>query len=409
MKTFSYEIIDRNNKKQIGKIEAKDKFEVIRSFQSQGNIVIHVEEYFNFSLSKILEIEFGGINQNEKLLFLKQLSTMMLAGLPISEALSTLAMQTKDRALKKQLEKVTSEVQTGTSLFDAFSKTKGIFSSVQMNLLDAGEKSGNLVDIIQKITSDLARSKNFTSKVQGALIYPVIILFTALIVMYVLMVYMMPAIADLFKRLNAEDKTPFVTKLLIDFANAINPSNFGFYLILTGILSVVIGFYFYRRSTSGRLVTDGIFMKIPVFGELSSKLDISQFCRILSLLISSGINISEAIQITSGAVSNKVYQNAILNIIPDIEKGGTIAVAMNKYKVFPPVLVRMVATGEQSGKLEQVLSDMATFYEDDVENMSSNLTKLLEPLILLIVGGFVALLAIAVYLPIYQISQAFGQ
>lgn len=409
MQTYSYEVVDKTNKRIKGTIDAKDKSEVIRNFQSQDYRIIHVEEYVDLSLDRFKSIQIGGVSLAEKVIFMKQFSTMISAGLPISSALETLSVQTGDATLRKELQKVLKEVQGGNTLYNSFKKVNGIFTEIQMNLLKAGEASGRLDDILQKITFDLERNKNFISKVRGALIYPALILVTAVTVMFVLIVYMMPAIENMFIELGAEDKTPLITQLLIGFARNLNPTqSINAYIVLFALIIGYILFIIYRKSPSGRYMTDKIYGKIPVFGKLYNQLDIAQFCRIFSMLLSSGINISESINITSGAVQSSVYKIAIQNIIPEIEKGGTVADAMTSSNVFPPVLIRMVATGEKTGKLDEVLSQMAKFYEDEVDNMSSNLTKLLEPAILLIVGIFVAILAIAVYLPIYQISQAFS-
>ena len=409
MQTFKYEVVDKNNNKISGLIEAKDKFEVIRNFQSKEYKIVHIEEYIDLSFDRIKSFQLGGIPLSEKVIFMKQFSTMISAGLPISSALETLTVQTSDSSLKKQLQKVLKEVQGGNSLYNSFKKSNVIFSDIQMNLLNAGESSGKLDEILQKITFDLERSKNFISKVRGALIYPSLIFFTTIVVMWVLMVYMMPSIANLFIELGAKDKTPLITQILINLSDLLNPTK-GItpYLIVAIIVVLYILYHAYRNTVSGRYLTDMIYSKIPVFGKLYTQLDIAQFCRIFSMLLSSGVNISEAINITSGAVSSSVYKKAILDVIPEIEKGGTMADALQKSNIFPPVLIRMVDTGEKTGKLDSVLSQMAKFYEDEVDNMSSNLTKLLEPMVLLIVGIFVAILAVAVYLPIYQISQAFG-
>jgi type IV pilus assembly protein PilC len=410
MNTYSYEIITKNQKRETGIIDAKDKYEVVKIFQAQDAKVTHVEDYVNLSFSRISNLSFGGIPTSEKVIFMKQFSTMVDAGLPISSALETLAFQTSDNNLKTQLKKVLSDVQSGNSLYNAFSNTKGIFTDIQMNLLKAGESSGMVDEILRKITSDLERNKNFVSKIQGAMIYPAVILVAAIVVVWVLVVYMMPSIETLFKELKAEDQTPAITKFLISASDFLNPtSGIGFYTILIVLFGGFLVFRFYRNSDSGRYLTDLLFTKIPIFGPLYSKLDIAQFCRIFSMLLSSGVNISEAINITSGAVDNVVTKKAILAIIPEIEKGGKISTAMERSVVFPPVLVRMVDTGEKTGKLDLVLAQMAKFYEDEVDNMSSNLTKLIEPAVLLVVGVFVAILAVAVYLPIYQISQAFSR
>ncbi len=406
MKTYVYNAIDTKGNKISGKLVSTNKQDVIQLLQSQSYTVTHVEEFVDLSFTNVKNFQIGKIPVNEKVIFVKQLYVMLSSGIPISTAIESLQSQVKSSRFKSELDKIYDLIKNGESVYNSFSKSSSIFDEVQLNLIKAGEKSGNLVEMMRKISEDLERNKNFVSKVKGALIYPVTVLTISLVVLWLLLVFLIPSIESLFIELNALDKVPQITKIMITLSKVLNPANtFSFILVILGLSVIGIGSYLYLKTENGKRNYDIYYSKIPVIGELAIKLDLAQFCRILSMLLSSGVNISESLKITSGAVSNTIMKESVLKIIPEIEKGGTIAGAMNSQPMFTKVLVRMVATGELSGNLDNILNQMAQFYEDEVNNLTQNFTKLLEPMVLLFVGGIVAILTISVYLPIYQVSQ----
>ncbi|MEI6462197.1 MAG: type II secretion system F family protein [bacterium] len=403
MKVYNYEAYTKTGEKVSGELEAGSKQDVVTILQNQSLIIVHVAEGQKFSLSKLTSFSFGGIGLSDRVIFMKQFSTMVSAGLPITEALETLSSQIKSSTLKSILSRILKEVKSGSSLTNAFKKNAGIFDPIQINLIEAGEKSGKLIEIIAKISKDLDQRKNFVGKVKGAMIYPIIIFILIIVIMVVLMVTMVPAVETLFKGFKAE--VPWITKAMIAVSNFLNPTrSIGSILIIIFVVAFIIGFRYYRATPSGRKITDKIILRVPVFGKITSLLNTEEFCRILSMLMQSGVPIIESLRIVAGAMNNVIFRESVMNMIPQIEKGFPLAAPMLRDGVFPQILTRMVGTGEQTGKLDKVLTDMGKYYEDELDAITSNLTKLMEPVILLVVGFFVGLMAIAIYLPIYQLA-----
>ncbi len=236
------------------------------------------------------------------------------------------------------------------------------------------------------------------------MIYPAIIFVVIVIVVAVMIMYMVPAVEDLYADFGVEE-LPWVTSFLVSLSHFLS-SPIGCSSVSIIVVSIVFGYKYYYSTESGRLLIDKLMLKLPIFGQLISKVHIAEFSRLLSMLLKSGVSIVEALQIVSSALNNIHFKNALLEGKEDIKNGLPIAVALSKSEVYPPLIVKMVAIGEETGKLDSVLEDMAKFYDDEVNEMTDNLNKLMEPMILIIVGGVVAFLAIGIYLPIYSIGQS---
>ncbi len=404
MTTYIYEIINSSGKSVTGEIEAKDKNELVSNLQRDGYTVVHVEEKAKIDFKSLFKLDLTGVPSKDKMFFMKQFAIMVSTGIPIVQAIEVLQKQTKNFTMKSILSEVMKDVQEGNPLSYSFQKHKGIFSEVQINLLAAGESSGKLPEVISKITSDIERDREFVNKVRGAMIYPVVIMVVVVIVVILLMIFMIPEMTKLFQSFNA--KLPPLTQTMVDISNFLNPAkSLGGVIVLLIVVITLIYIRSYRKTPSGRLVTDKIFMKVPIFGSLYKNLDFAQFTRILGMLLSSGVNISDALSITRGAVGNAVIKDSITNIIEQVEKGIPLGVAMYQTGSFENILVYIIDTGERTGKLDNVLVDMADYYETEVKNTTDNLSKLMEPMILIIVAVMVGVLALAVYLPIFQVAS----
>ncbi|MBD3363096.1 hypothetical protein GF362_05230 [Candidatus Dojkabacteria bacterium] len=405
MAEYKYVAINPNGKKITGVQEGNSRDAVATFLHQQNLVIVSIEEKIDY-----METIFTGgtpkVSLKNKVIFAKQIATMLGAGLPIIQALEIIIQQTQDKALQKNMEAVLEDIQkNGVPLSDAMEEHTKMFNEVQISLIRAGEASGNLNDILTKVAEDLDKTKQLTSKIKSAMIYPVIIFIVIGIVMVVMMTTMIPAVEKLYEDFGmTADDLPFVTKTLVNISNFMtNPV--GATIMIIVLASVILGFRYYRSTTGGRLTTDKLILKLPVFGNLITKIQITQFCRLVSMLMRSGISIIETLNIVSTSLDNVLFKNALLDSIEDISSGAPLAVPLSRYEVFPPLIVRMVAIGEETGKLDQILSDMAQFFEDEVNEISENLSKLMEPLILVIVGGIVALLAVGIYLPIYSIGQ----
>ncbi len=403
---FNYVVINSRGERISGKKEAEQKEDVFNFLMSKGFTVISLTEAINIDLSTFVSTDLGGIPLKEKVLVIKQLATMISAGIPIIQALDLLVKQTEKPSLQKKLNEIYKAVERGLTLTEAFGSQSGILSEVQINLLAAGEKSGNLVQILGKIALDMEKSKTLRGQVIGALIYPAVIFVAMIAVIVILILFMVPQVKDLYASFGRND-LPFATTILIEISNFFSNS---FSIVVLLILGLTVYFALrYTNSTyKGRRFLDKLKLRIPVWGTLLKKMEVVQFCRIFNMLLSSGLPITDSVEIVAKALSNKNFSDVLLFARDDIIKGTPLSLALakhNKNTIYPLVLIKIISVGEESGKIEKVLEDMTSFYEIEVNQMTANLTKLIEPFIMLIAGGLVMFLALAIYTPTLQIVQ----
>jgi type IV pilus assembly protein PilC len=400
---FNYAASDRNGKKITGKKEFASREDLANYLHEQGLVILSIEEVVGLDWEQLASIQIGGVPLSERVVFVKQLSTMLSAGLPLIQALSILVEQTENIYLKKKLQRVYQDVASGISLSEAFRKDETIFNEVQLNLLVAGEKSGNLNEIMEKIATDLEKTKDLRGKLVGAMIYPVILLIVLVLVVMAMLVFMVPAVEALYADFGVAD-LPFATKVLVDASKFVT-SPVGAIAMIIFVIAGYLGFRYYFASYDGRRVIDKLTLQMPIFGALLSKAQLAEFNRLTSLLLVSGVSIVETLNIVANALSNTAFSDLVRNAVIQVSKGNSITLPLSKNDVFPLMMLKMLATGEETGKLDQVTNDMAKYYDKEVEEITGNLAKLMEPLIMVLVGGVVAFLAVAIYLPIYQLGQ----
>lgn len=406
MAFFKYIVTTSAGQRIEGEKESPTKDDLVNYLQSQSFTIISINENIGINFEKLFQSDVGGLPLNDKVVLLKQLSTMVGANIPIIQAIDILIQQTEKKSLKTKLQSIYKSIEAGTSLAEAFQKEKGILSEVHLNLLAAGEQSANLNEMLEKIALDLEKNKSLRGKITGALIYPAIIFAAIIVVVFLMITVMIPQVKDLYLSLG-QTELPAITQFLVNLGESFN--NPATIVIMIILLISAFGLYKYSNSTQkGAEFFDRLKLKVPVFGQLIQKSEVAQFCRLTAMLAKSGIQIIEAIEIVGNASGNKIFKNIILNSKQEVIKGSTISLAIAKYNeknAFPIVLVRIIATGEESGKLDKILEDMSAFYESEVQQLADNLTKLMEPLIMVVAGGLVGFLAIAVYLPIFQVGQ----
>jgi type IV pilus assembly protein PilC len=406
MPKFKYTVITNKGERIKGEKEAKNQADVVNSLYEQGLTIVSVEEKIGVDISALAKSDIGGLPLQDKVILTKQLATMSSAGIPLLQSLDILIQQTEKESLKIKLQEVYKSVQGGSALSDAFQKVGGIYNEVQINLIAAGEKSGNLNDILEKVADDLEKNKDLRGKILGAMIYPVIIFGVIIVVLVVMMVFMIPQVKSLYESFGATE-LPFITQILVNISTFFsNPAVL--VGMLVGIIALIILYRYYNSTEAGKFFIDRMKLKIPVFGNLIKKVNLAEFCRLTAMLIQSGMPILDVLQIVGKATNNKVFSDVLYKSHDELIKGSSLALSIakyNKYQVYPLLLIKIIATGEESGKLDEILSDMGKFYENDVNQITSNLTKLMEPFILIVAGGLVALLAVGIYLPMYQLGQ----
>ena len=403
MQVYKYFARDKSGKEVNGKTEARSAQSVAESLQSKGLVIVRIEEELGFSFEKLKEINIGGVPIADKVVFMRQLATMIGAGLALTQALQILESQATNPLFKRTLSNVLSDVQGGKGLAEAFRKSGKVFDDITMNLLQAGEESGNLDNILERLALELEAQKKLKDKIRGAMIYPVIISTVIIGVILLMMFVLIPAMADIYGEFGAD--LPAITTFMI------NASNFFFkFWWLLIIFATIIGIVFksFSESDNGRKFLNQIVLKIPIFGPIVVKMQIAQFTRVLSLLLKSGLSIVKALELTAGSLTNNVYKEAVFEAKKEVEKGVPLAIPIARAQVFPMIISQMIAVGEESGALDKVLEKVAQYYNEEVDVATSNITTLMEPVMLLVMGGVIAFIALAVYMPMFNLSGVVG-
>lgn len=331
--------------------------------------------------------------------FTRQFATMLNAGLPLLSCLEILAKQTESPALRRVLGEVRTDVEGGLSLADALRRQPKVFDNLYVNMVESGETGGALDVILVRLATYLEKSAALMRKIRGALIYPTIILIVAIMGIAVMLLFVIPIFARMFEEVGAE--LPAMTQLVIGLSNWLKVWAFPLLIILIALFTIIQRWH---KTESGAKSLDPVFLKIPVFGNLLRKQSIARFSRTLSTLLSSGVPIIDALEITARSSGNWVIEDAILKARSSIKGGENIADPLIKTTVFPPMVTQMIAIGEASGGLDEMLAKVADFYDDEVDQAVENLTSALEPVIMVFLGGIVGFLVISMYLPIFQLA-----
>ena len=353
-------------------------------------------------LSKEISIPGFGptVKAHDVMIFTRQFSTMIDAGLPIVQSLDVLTEQTDNKPLKDIIRGVRRDVSGGSTLADALSKHPKAFDELYVNMVRAGEAGGVLNTILNRIAMFIEKANKLKKKVKGAMIYPATIVVVAVGVVTILLLYVIPVFAELYGGMGKSLPAPTqITINVSDFFRA------NFLYLAGGIVLSFIGLQMYYKTAQGRFVVDGIMLKMPIIGDLLRKVAVARFSQNMSILLASGVPILDGLAITARTAGNKVIEKAIMEARISISEGKTVAEPLEKSKVFPPMVCQMVAIGENTGALDSMLKRVGDFYEDEVDNSVANLTALMEPVIMIVLGVVLGGLVISMYLPIFQMGS----
>lgn len=348
---------------------------------------------------KKLQLFAGRVTGHALAIFTRQFSTMLNAGLPLLTCLEILGKQTESPALRKILAEVRGDVEGGLSLADALRRQPKAFDNLYVNMVESGETGGALDVILMRLATYLEKSAALRRKIRGAMIYPVIISLVAVGAISVMLLFVIPIFSQMFEGVGAE--LPAMTQLVMAMSDFLQVAIIPLIIIFIALFTILRRWH---KTESGAKAMDPIFLKLPVFGDLNRKQSIARFARTLSTLLSSGVPIIDALEITARSAGNWVIQDAILKARISIKGGENIADPLSKTAVFPPMVTQMIAIGEASGGLDDMLAKVADFYDDEVDQAVENLTSALEPLIMVFLGGIVGFLVISMYLPIFQLA-----
>ena len=401
MKRFRYQARDRAGKFYKGVAEANDKHGAVRVLREKGLVPFSLDEEGKGLLSLLTIRLTSHVRSSDLTLFTRQLSTMITAGLQITDALSLLRMQVSP-ALAEVVSDLLTNIEGGSSLADAMSKHPDVFSKVYISLVRTGESAGLLDDVLARLSDNLEKQQDFNSKVKGAMIYPIIVICGMLIVAAIMMIFVIPKMTQLYKDFGA--KLPTATQILINVSSFVAE----FWWLFLAIL--VVALIFFRglsRTRDGKKKLDALSLKLPVMGGLSQMVMLTEFTRTVGLLVGAGVSIVDALNIVSGSMGNLVYEDALKSSASQVEKGFPLAYALAETERFPPIVTQMVAVGEETGKVGEVLTKLSKYFENESDHLVKNLTTAIEPLIIIVLGLGVGFLVVAIIMPIYSLTAQF--
>ncbi|HET7746535.1 MAG TPA: type II secretion system F family protein [Vicinamibacteria bacterium] len=340
----------------------------------------------------------GGVPAKDLAIFTRQFSVMIDAGLPLVQCLEILGSQQENKTFAKILQQTRMDVESGASLADAMRKHPKAFDDLYTNMIAAGEAGGILDTILKRLSTYIEKAVKLKAQVKGAMVYPIAVIGIAGLVIAIILWTVIPTFAAMFEGLGAE--LPLPTRIVIAMSN-------WFVRLLPFLVAFIIGFTFafkrYYATHSGRRVVDGMVLKAPIIGILMRKIAVARFCRTLSTLVASGVPILDGLEITARTSGNAVVEDAIMAVRKAVESGLTIAQPLKESGVFPPMVVQMIGVGEQTGALDAMLSKIADFYEEEVDQAVANLLTLMEPVMILFLGGTVGGIVIAMYMPLFDL------
>lgn len=398
MPVFKYSGRTRSGIVQKGEIEANDRNAAVAVLRQRQILVTSIK-----ARPKDIEIKIPGlsgkVSEKDIVVFTRQLSTMIDAGLPLVQCLDILSRQATNKQFASTLGQIKTDVESGDTFADALRKHPKVFTEFYTNMVEAGEAGGILDTILMRLAVYLEKARALKGKVKSAMVYPAAIVGIAILVVIFLMMFVIPVFAEMFESFGGTLPAP--TRLVM------NLSEFTQAYILYFVPVVIIGVYLFRRfyrTDNGKRLVDSLLLKTPIIGPLIQKVAVAKFTRTLGTLVTSGVPIIDGLQITARTADNKVVEEAVLSIIGSVKEGQTIAEPLGKQDIFPPMVVQMIEVGENSGALDLMLNKIADFYDEEVDAAVSALTSLLEPALMVFLGVTIGFVVVAMYLPIFKMA-----
>lgn len=390
-------------------VDAEDKYAVYDIARTNGHVVTSVAEKGAFSLGTLLNVEkinffLTRVKQDELVMTTRNLSSMLKAGLPLSRALSVIERQTSNLRMKGIMKQVREGINKGDPFYVTLKAYPETFSSLYVSMVRAGEESGGLVSALQIISKQLERSSSLRKKVKGAMMYPTIVLSVMALIGVLMMIYVVPTLTATFAGLGS--KLPIATRILIAFSDFF--ANHAA-LVLGGIVVSIVGIISFSRTKVGKNVFHRMFILLPVIGNIVKQTNSAYTARTLSSLLSSGVDVISAIKITEDVLQNVYYKAVLREAAVHVEKGSPLSEVFIAHGNLYPILVgEMILVGEETGQISQMLSELAEFYETEVEQKTKDLSTIIEPVLMVVIGGGVGFFALAMIAPIYSLSDSIG-
>lgn len=402
MARFKYKATDESGKFHMGIIEAKNEQELANSLIAKNYTILSISpEKKGFGLIKFIN-SLRRVKSEEFNIFVRQMATLLGAGVPLLASLNALREQTQDNFLYEIIGNLHSDVEEGESLSEALSKYPNVFNKIFVSMVAAGEAIGALDKTLIKLADMQEKYAEKVSKIKSALRYPIIAFTTLIIAFFIVITFVVPQFTSLFGAFGAQ--LPLPTKILL-FANKMVTQYWLYTLI--GLILFISAFLFWINTNKGRVIWDGIKLKIPIMGELIEKTVMSRFCSVVGTLIQSGVNVLQALELTSKVVNNVVIEQEIIMVKQSVNEGKGMATPVRESPFFPPIVSQMVAIGEETGKVDELLIKISEYYDQRVDYMIKNMTTLIEPIFIMILAVFVTILALGIFMPMWSIMSVF--
>lgn len=409
MASFEYHVKDKTGKDIKGTQDAEDSADLVKKLKAQGHLIIRIGEikkkrvFFSSSktsFQKKIRGKAGRVKLDDLVIFARQMATLVSAGIPLVQSLDILASQVDKEKFRVMLKQMHNEILSGKSLSEAMIPHQSVFSPLFVHMVRAGESSGKLEEILDRVAHYFEKSAELQKKVRAALMYPMIVSILAFLITFAMLTFIIPKFAVIFRDLNA--KLPVPTQILINFSEFLAAKWYWALLALGGCF-----FAFTRivKTPAGRLYWDSFLLRMPVFGPIILKVAVSKFARTLATLVKSGVAIIAALEIVSKTSGNARLEVMILELMVAVKRGESLAGPLERGGVFPSMVVRMIAIGEETGELEEMLTKIADFYDTQVDAAVAGLTSLIEPLIIAFLGVVIGGIVVALFLPILTLTQ----
>jgi type IV pilus assembly protein PilC len=406
MAKFTYYGEDSSGKKITNTVEAEDRFGVYAVARNMGHTVASVESTTGFNYKKFLNVEkinymMSRVKADELTMMTRNVGSMLKAGLTISRALSVVERQSTNPRLKGVLKRIVERINQGEQFNETLREFPEVFNDLYVAMVRAGEESGSLAESLQTLAVQMERSNTLMKKIKGAMIYPIIVMTVMVVIGILMMIYVMPQITGVFKGMQMD--LPATTSFLIMASDFM--VNYTL-IVLASMIGGIVGFIYFLRTKAGKITTSWIIPKLPIIGKLAKETNAARTARTLSSLLESGVDVLQSIQITQEVLQNVYYKKILQEAGERVEKGTALSEVFIERKDLYPILVgEMISVGEETGQIAGMLGELAIFYETEVERKTKDLSTIIEPLLMVVIGGSVGFLALALIAPIYSISD----
>ena len=402
MPNFLYTAKNQKGEAKTGKLEAINEHELAATLRQEGLILISAEttddeKKFSFDIKKIVA-GFGHISLVERMMFTRHLAVMVKAGLSLNQALKTLAEQTKNPRFKRAIVRIEENVRQGKTFSESLAIFPRIFNNLYVNMVKVGETSGNLDEVLNNLAEQIRKDHDLISRIRGAMIYPAVIIITMVGIGVLMMIMVVPKLTEVFEELNVD--LPLSTQVIIGISNFLQNH------LIWGIVILIAFFFLARlslRNKAVKRVLHKIYLYTPILGPLLKKINSARFARTIGSLTESGVAIVKSLEITAGTLGNIHFKESLIACGQEVQKGKDLSKSLSNYKnLYTPMIIQMVRVGEQTGSLSSILKTLADFYEEEIDKTTKNLSSIIEPVIMIVVGAAIGFFAVSMIQPMYS-------